>query len=438
MAVLEMTDAKTYINYTAAAFLLLALLSPGCSRNDNTQRNKITYWSSNNTDEITFAEMIVDQWNSGQSGPVVHVQPVPEGQSSEEVILAAAVGNTTPDIYSNMWQGDVEFYARSGRLVPLDTIPGFLQFIYERCDSAVVKEITSDDGHIYQVPWKINPIMIIYNENIFKVAGYSTPPLTYDGFFKAAQRMKDRNIWIGYSEVIVTWWQRLFDFYPFYLAASDGGKLVDGNRVVFNNEYAVRTFGFLKTLYDNGYMPRERISAQQDPFLSGVIATRFTGPWEIVHAEKFKPDGFEYSYAPLPVPGISRTNNTEQEITYTYGDTKNIVIFNTCRNVNAAWNFIKLMLSRKNELLLLKTTAQLPRRKDLETDPEFIEFFRNNPKMQPFARQARFVRGPDNCPVLKEIFDIISQEYEACVIYGRKTPRQAVKDAADAAQLLLK
>ena len=56
-------------------------------------------------------------------------------------------------------------------LIPLDTLKGFLDFIYERCDSAVIKEITSSDGHIYQVPWKVNPIMTIYNKNIFAANG---------------------------------------------------------------------------------------------------------------------------------------------------------------------------------------------------------------------------------------------------------------------------
>ncbi len=96
------------------------------------------------------------------------MQPIPEGQSSEEVILAAVVGKTTPDIYANMWQGNVEMYAHAEVLIPLDTLKGFLEFIQERCDSAdVIKEITSSDGHIYQVPWKVNPIMTIYNKNMF-------------------------------------------------------------------------------------------------------------------------------------------------------------------------------------------------------------------------------------------------------------------------------
>jgi multiple sugar transport system substrate-binding protein len=58
--------------------------------------------------------------------------------------------------------------------------------------------------------------------------------------------------------------------------------------------------------------------------------------------------------------------------------------------------------------------------------------------MIPFAKQAPHVRGADSSPVLKEIFDVLSQEYEACVIYGVKSPEQAVRDAAQAGQLLLK
>ena len=57
--------------------------------------------------------------------------------------------------------------------------------------------------------------------------------------------------------------------------------------------------------------------------------------------------------------------------------------------------------------------------------------------MLPFAHQSKYVRGTDACPQLKEIFDIISQEYEACVIYGVKSAQKAVSDAAQAAQILL-
>ena len=56
--------------------------------------------------------------------------------------------------------------------------------------------------------------------------------------------------------------------------------------------------------------------------------------------------------------------------------------------------------------------------------------------MKIFADQSRYVRGTDASPVLKEVFDLISQEYEACVVHGIKTPEQAIKDASDAVSLL--
>lgn len=408
------------------------ILQISCSK-DTQNENGLVYWSSNNSDEIKFATSIVNAWNKNNPGMKIKVQPVPEGQSSEEVILAAVVGETTPDIYSNMWQGDVELYARAGRLIALDEVPGFMDFLYTRCDSSVIEEIRATDGHVYQVPWKINPIMLIYNKKVFKNVGYSEAPHSYSEFTKAASSLKTRSEtkWIGYAEVQVTWWQRLFDFYPMYLAASGGAPLIKNNKVAFDNKYAIETFSFLKKLFDHGYFPRERISARQDPFLSGAIATRFTGPWEIAHAEKFKPEGFEYSYSPLPVPDNFKGN------IYTYGDTKNIVLFNTCRNKIQAVEFIKNMLSQENEIKLLITTSQLPRRKDLTSNPLFINYFKKNPQMEIFAEQAKYVRGPDNSPVLKEVFDIISQEYEACVVYSTKTPEQAISDAAEAVELLL-
>jgi len=417
--------------------VLLSYILTSCGSNNKDSRDAILYWCSNNTDEIRVAKIITDKWNKNNPNNQVKYQPVPEGRSSEEIILAAVVGNTTPDIYSNMWQGDVEAYAQAGVLIALDTLKGFLDFLYERCDSAVIEEIKSLDGHIYQVPWKINPIMLIYNVNLINDLELQGSPKTYSEFFNASQKFQkdfdgdgyvDR--WFGYSEVEVTWWQRFFDFYPLYLAASGGAPLVKNNQAVFNNEYAIEVFSFLRELYKKNYFSMEKLSARQDVFLTGITATRFTGPWEIAHAEKFKPEGFEYEYTFMPVP------DGHQGPVYTYGDPKNIVIFKTCKDPEAAWNYIKTMIDNEGDLKLLEITNQLPRRKNLNSNPFFNDYFTNNPKMKVFADQSEYVKGTDASPVLKEIFDLISQQYEACVVYGEKTPKEAIADAADAVNLL--
>lgn len=419
---------KGVLYYHIALAVAFGLLS--CQHRQDSH-NELTVWSSNNPEEIAFVRKYVGKWNeAGYQGRTVRFQPVPEGQSSEEVILAAVVGRTTPDIYMNMWQGDVEDFARSKVLIALDTLDGFLDFIYDRCDSLVVAEITSHDGHIYQVPWKVNPVMLMYNPDLFNAAGIAEIPETYGEFLTAGRQIQPIGVWLGISEVNAIWWQRFFNFLPLYYAASGGAPLVKDGKAIFNNTHGIEVFAFLQTLYSHGYFPKEQMKGQTDPFLAGRVASTFTGPWTIHYNERFKPDGFRYGFHTVPVP-----EKTTSPV-YTYGDPKNMVIFNTCRDPQSAWQFMRTMLTDTAEHDFLTLSGQFPRRKDLDTHSMFIDFFEKHPELQVFARQALYARGMDSEPYMKEVLDLISQEYEACVVYGIKTPESAVADAARAVELL--
>jgi multiple sugar transport system substrate-binding protein len=423
--------------YLRCLLLFIVITCIHSCRTGNTSNKELVFWCSNNSQEIKLSALITEKWNRTHPGKRIHLQPVPEGQSSEEVILAAVVGKTTPDIYANMWQGSVEMYARSGVLIPLDTLKGFLEFIYQRCDSAVIKEITSADGHIYQVPWKVNPIMSIYNKTIFAANNIKEFPGTYGAYQKAAELFKNNNKdsdvqkRFGYTAVKVIWYERLFNFYPLYLAASGGAPLIVNNRAAFNNKYAVQVFNFLQNLYNNDYFSRENTAASTDPFVAQTIATKWTGPWEIPYLHKIAGRSFEFDYAPPIVP------DDHTGPIYTYADPKNIVLFNTCSDPQAAWEFLQTLVSKEGDLQLLEISGQLPRRKDLESDTFYKQYFDRNPMMMRFAQQLPFVKGIDNSEVIVEVLDIISQEYEACVVYGRKTPEKAIADAAKAVNVLL-
>ena len=415
---------------------VLWLVAGGC-RQKQTER-PLLFWCSNNAGEITFAREFTDRWKREHPDKPLRYQPIPEGQSSEEIILASVVGKTTPDIYANMWQGSVEMYAKAGVLVPLDTIAGFMDFLHERCDSAVIQEVTSTDGHIYQVPWKVNPIMTMCNIRQVKEAGMKGPPYNYSSYLTAGKQLKKdingdgySDQWVGYTEVKVIWYQRFFNFYPLYLAASNGGSLVKNNRAAFNNKYAIEVFRFLQTIYREGYYPKERLTSARDPFLDQRIATSFTGPWQVGFLERYKNPNLSYDTWPMPVPD----NHTGPA--YTYGDPKNIVIFNTCPDPKAAWEFIKTLVDKPGDLRLMELTGQFPHRRNVDTDPYFGPFLKKNPKLIPFARQSRYIKGVDNSELIVEVFDIISQEYEACVVYDRKTPEAAIRDAAEAVDVLL-
>ena len=402
------------------------------------ENGQLLFWSSNNSQEITYAKALIEEWNKNHPENQIKFQPIPEGQSSEEIILASVVGKTTPDIYANMWQGSVEMYANAGVLIALDTLVGFMDFIIERCSEEVIEEITSSDGHIYQVPWKVNPIITLYNKGIFESVGIDSVPKTYSDYLAAGSKIqRDENgdgyvdRWVGYTTVKVIWYQRLFNFYPLYLAASDGAPLIKDNKAAFNNEYAIGVLRFLQELYSNDYFSRQRMSASSDPFVMEKFATLFTGPWQVPYLKKFKPDHLEFGFYSMLVP------DDHEGPAYSYGDPKNIVIFNTCVNPQAAWDFISTMIDKPGDLSLLATTGQFPRRKNLSADSFFDEFFNEYPELEVFAKQVDYIKGVDNHELIVEVFDIISQEYEACVIYNRKTPEKALNDAEKAVNILL-
>jgi len=418
-------------------FMLVILGS--CTQNNSNRGNSLSYWSSSNNSEIEFSKILVKNWNLSHPNEKISYQPVPEGQSSEEIVLAAVVGKTTSDIYSNMWQGSVEFYAKANILIPLDTLDGFIEFLRLRCNEETILEVTSNDGHIYQIPWKINPIMTLYNNSIKDGLGIDEEPLSYNKFYEVAKQIKKDNNgdgyidqWMGITSTKTVWYQRLFNFYPLYVAASDGMPLLADNKAAFNNEYAIQAFRFLQTIYKNDYFTKDQQAAGQDKFISQKVFSKFTGPWEIKYLDKFKPDNLNYNFTNIPVP-----ENHKGPI-YTYCDPKSIVIFNTCKNPQLAFEFIKTMVDNHGDSLFLALSQQLPRRKGIDTIVMYQEFFKNNPKLKVFAQQAKYIKGIDNCEVITEVLDIISQEYEACVLYNLKSPEKAIDDAEKAVNVLLR
>jgi multiple sugar transport system substrate-binding protein len=407
--------------------LLLFLFFVGCS-NEADEANKLgskavrlKYWCAPNAEEIELARMLVDKWNKLHPTIQVEVQPLPAGQSSEEVLLAAIAGGTTPDVCSNIWPGAVAEYVKAGGLVPLDEFPDFDSVITARKVTAdLLESMRSKDGHFYQLPWKTNPVMLLYNVKILKKSGVLSPPRTYSEFFEACEKIKKIGVWPGYTDIRPIWWQRFFDFYPFYIAATGGKTLFDKGEFNIDYEGAAKVFNFFQMCYKKGYFPIT--SFQVDPFLTGKIAMRFTGPWTIAYFEKNKPFDFEYDFAPIPAP-----DDYKGKI-YTYGDPKNIAIFSSTKYKKEAWEFVKFLISEEADLLLLEIANQLPIRGDLLENEKFADYFKRNPKMKKFAEQSSFIRGVDEMVEMKEIFDAISREFEACAVYGVKSPREAVNN----------
>jgi multiple sugar transport system substrate-binding protein len=279
--------------------------------------------------------------------------------------------------------------------------------------------------------------MMYYNVRLLRAAGVPEVPKTYAEYFALGDRVREKlngegkpEVWVGERDIRPIWWQRMFDFYPFYLAASGGQPLFRNDTVAFGNRAAEEVFGFFQTCYGRRYYPRTSFFQSVDPFMLEKKVSHVAGPWQVAAIRKFAP-GLEYTVSPLPVP------EARGGPVYTFGDFKNIAVFTTSKHPREAWEFVRFLLEAEHDLQLLQMCDQIPVRGDLLTNPIFAEYFNKNPKMVKFAEQVPYTRGMDSAPDMKEIFDGISQEYEMCAVYGKKPPAQSIHDAVERARIIV-
>ncbi|HLP16680.1 MAG TPA: extracellular solute-binding protein [Bacteroidota bacterium] len=439
---LRCTYVRTRLQGIAVcAIVFLVLTASGCTRETPPSETSgpvvhLTYWPATNQQEVRLADTIVQRWNRTHPRIQVFMQPIPASQSSEEVLLAAIAGKTTPDVCSNIWPGSLREYTEAGGLVRLDQFADFDSVALSRSSHALLDIFKSSDGHAYQMPWKTNPVMMYYNTTMLENSGSSAPPRIYSDYLAMGRKIAFRadgvtptGIWMGERDIRPIWWQRWFDFYTFYIAATDGQTLFSNSDVSFGNAQAEEVMGFFQQCYSTQIFPRTYFQGG-DLFILGKKATNFAGPYMVAALKKFSPQ-LRYGIAPLPVP------DTHTGPVYTYGDFKNIAIFSTTTHPKEAWEFVKYLVSTEHDALLLDYCDQLPIRSDVATNPAFKRYFEAKPEMLMFAHQVPYTRSMDDARDLKEIFDAISQEYEACAVYGKKTPAEAVSDAVRRARSIV-
>jgi len=421
------------LGFASAVFLY------GCAReNTGSQKVVLDYWPSTNPYEIALAEKLVEEWNTLHPDTLVLLQPLPEGRSGEEVLIIAAAGGTAPDVCSNLPPIIVPLLARANALIKIDDFSDGRQFLEDRVPSGLLHNFIALDGNMYQIPWKGNPIMVQYNTGILKEEGIDKIPETWSEFIITARKVtKDRDgngfydRWMLDANITAEWRQRLFDFYAFYIAASNGKTLLTDNRYVdFENDDAVKVFDLFALGYEEGWIPYTMFVG--DAFLRGAICAHITGPWNIAHTEKRKPEGFEYDFGPIPVPDDYTGGK------FTFGDPKSIGIFSTSKHPGAAWEFVKFLISKEADRELLEMCHQLPLRNDLLEDSLYSAYFQNNPKMIKFAELVPFTRGFDQNPALQEVFDAVNQEYDAASIQRMIDSKTAISRAAKRSAKILK
>ena len=398
----------------------------------------LAYWPAANPPETRLAMRLAAQWNLEHPEVQVRVQPLPAGRSTEEVLLAAIVARATPDVSSNVSSALLARLVRAGGVVRLDTLAPTAARLSERTTTAMLGSLRLPDGGIYAMPWKTNPEMLMYNVDLLAAAGIG-PPRTHSELLEAFRRLaKDSDgdgrldHWALWAPLKTTWHERFHDFYPLYLASSGGRTLISNGQVLFDNEAALSAIEVLRRGFAEGLLPRANFALGRDPFVDGTVAMKIIGCWFLPELEQLKTPGLHYDVAPIPAADGANPRDH-----YAFADLRSIAIFSTTRHPDAAARFVAYLTSPAADRLLIEDASQLPYRRALAFDSRFTAPLARWPTLPSYATHVERTRDLDLDPDVVEIFDLISEAYEAGGIYGVVPVRQALAQAAAEARKIV-
>ncbi|MDB9304339.1 MULTISPECIES: ABC transporter substrate-binding protein [Cyanophyceae] len=418
--------------------LLVGILALGGCQTMRTAKTGVihlTLWQGvNPPPNRDVLQKLVDKFN--QTHPKIQVESLYAGQQDQQTpkILAAVVGNAPPDLlwYNPTIAGQlVELQA----LIPLD----------EKLNNSPVKaeidpalfESMEYQGQIWSVPFATNNVAVYYRPSLFKAAGITELPRTWEQFREVAKRLtRDTNgdgrinqygmfLPLGKGEFTV------FTWLPFMW--SSGGELVKGETekaagvMLQNNPGAIAALQFWRNLIVDGsaMLSSPERGYETGDLIAGNVAMQVTGPWSL---GEFTASGVDFGVFPIPV--------NQQPATSVGGE--NLFLFKTTpEREKAAFTFAEYAMSAEFQTELALGTGYLPINLKSRQDAQYQEFVKKLPPVQVFLDQAEHGRSRPIFPGYNRISDSLGRAIES-VLLSQNTPEQALKITQQRLDLIFK
>ncbi|HBI72577.1 MAG TPA: carbohydrate ABC transporter substrate-binding protein [Lachnospiraceae bacterium] len=368
--------------------------------NDNTaagtKKVKVDFWSAPNQQQYDFWSAKAEAFNASSKEYEVVVQQMPESPSSEAGIQNSIVTGTVPAISENINIGFAATLADSGVVYELQDEDWFRNIVAERAMEETIKGWELD-GKQYVIPMYVNPMMCQWNTKALKALGFEEVPATMEELEAVVAAfvenrdttMKEMGVsHIFYRPSLVRgdqWWDRWHDFQMPYQAFTQGGSLVEGNKLTMDREGAKEAFELIG-MFGNGILTTELTNVWSDENPSVLLT--INAPWEInMLREAGKVYGEDYEYGPSIV-------KKEGDIPYCFADAKGLVVYKHSsiseEEHAGAVAFLQWLFSAENssqtDLDWLKATTMLPVRGDLLENETFDETLTEYPELAALAK----------------------------------------------------
>ncbi len=379
-------------------------------------------------------QKLVDKFN--QSHADIQVESLYVGQQDQQTpkILAAVVGNAPPDLlwYNPTIAGQL---VELGALLPLDEMLEKSP-IKAEIDPTLYASMKYN-GKIWSVPFATNNVGIFYRPSLFKAAGITELPRTWEEFGQVAKRLtRDINgdgrtdqygmfLPLGKGEFTV------FTWLPFMW--SSGGELVSDDSQnaaavdLKDNQGAIAALQFWRDLITDGsaILSGPERGYETDDLLSGKVAMQLNGPWNL---GQFQTTGVDFDVFPIPVG--------EKPATVIGGE--NLFFFKTTpEREKAAFKFVEYTLSEEFQTELALGTGYLPVNLKSRENPKYQEFVNQIPQVKVFLEQAKYGRSRPIFPGYNRISDSLGRAIES-VLLGKYPPNKALQETQQRLDLIFK
>jgi multiple sugar transport system substrate-binding protein len=398
------------------------------------------FWASGGGQQ-TFWENMAKAYMAANPAVKMTVNKMPEQPTSESAIQTAIAGGTAPNGSENIFIGFGQDLAASKAIVPLDTMPGWQELITARHMEKTIQAWKFADGHYYVLPIYSNAMLIGWRIDLLKQAGVDTVPRTYTDVLNAGAKLQakfpDKFIWARAQLAQDTWWERWFDFFEFYDAASNGKPLITGNQITADDQAAVGVLGFFGDLNSKKLLLTQ---TSTDPFETGLAVMDSIGPWTFPTWHEKYPNLKPNETYTLTLPPVPDNYPANQPIK-TFADAKGLVIYaqSTPAQQQAVWNFYRWVYADpQHDLQWFEQTNLPPARDDLSTNPQFKAFFQQHPELVQYANAIPLAVPPLSNGQYQQIQTLLGQQAVNPVVTGQKPAQQAWTDFKNSISSLVK
>lgn len=331
------------------------------------QQVTITYWQYEYASKVTAINELIKKFEAENPGIKVVQQTFPYNAYNQKVASAIPAGQG-PDVV-NLYYGWLLSYMKAGYLQPLPT--SAVDPAQIKQDFVPMVQAAVVDGKLWGLPTAVRTLALFYNKDLFKQAGISGPPTTWNQFQQDAVKLTKGSGSRMTQAGFVPGNQR-YHLWREVLVRDFGGQPYtnDGKTVAYDSKAGLDAFTWysdLVTKYKVGsidFFPgyggfRDAFKAGRvgmiidGSFAVGTLSAKDTvANWGVAELPT-NDNGIKANYGSFWMNGISRNTKGAK--------------------LDAAVKFVKFLASAETMQYWLKQVGELPARKALVSDPALLK-----------------------------------------------------------------